>query len=517
MEKHDERYMWLSLSVIVVGTFMAILDSSIVNVAIPKMMTIFGAATDQIEWVMIGYMLTMSIVIPLTGFLTDRFGGKNIYIFALIVFTIGSGLCGLATSTNTMIAARVVQAIGGGMIMPVGMTMLMQNVPLEKRGLALGVWGIAAMAAPAIGPTLSGYIVEYMNWRLIFTINLPVGVIGVTLAVLMLKPSPKSLGKRFDIFGALTSTVGLYTLLLGLDKASSKGWTSPYIVGLLVIAFLSLVGFVIIELNHPEPLLDLRVTKNFPFTLSLIISTVTTIAMFGAIFLMPIYMQNLRGYSPMQSGMMMLPQAIVTGIMMPISGKLFDRYGAKWLTIIGLSVVSVCTFMLSKLTLDTSFNTVMLIMAVRGFGNGLAMMPMQTAGMNSVPQNMMSRATALSTTIRQVSGSLGIAILTTILQTRQAFHQVIIGQSVNLHSPTFIKAGALIQGALSMKGIGAATAKGFTMMQVFGQVMKSATMIGMNDTFLVATIISVAGVPISLFIKNKTVTKVKSEAANLEM
>ena len=517
MDKHDERYMWLCLSVIVVGTFMAILDSSIVNVAIPKMMTIFGAAENQIEWVLTGYMLTMSIVIPLTGYLTDRFGGKNIYIFALIVFTIGSALCGLATSTNTMVASRVVQAIGGGMIMPVGMTMLLQTVPLEKRGLALGVWGIAAMAAPAIGPTLSGYIVQYMNWRLIFTINIPVGVIGVTLAVLLLRNSPKNYNKRFDFGGAITSASCLYTLLLALAKVSDKGWTSAYTIVLFTISFVSLIAFIFIELNHSEPLLDLRVTKNFPFTLSLIISTVTTIAMFGAIFLMPIYMQNLRGYSAMQSGMMMLPQAIVTGIMMPISGKLFDRYGAKWLTIIGLIIVSGCTYMLSKLTLDTPYSTVTLIMAVRGFGNGLAMMPMQTEGMNSVPQELTARATALNTTIRQVAGSLGIAILTTILQSRQAFHTVIFGQSINTNSPTLAKAQALLQGAATVKGINPAEGKSLLFLQVYGQVAKSATVVAMNDTFIVATGICVAGVIISFFIKKKSSNQNNTEIEPVNM
>ncbi|MDP4090057.1 MAG: MFS transporter, partial [Bacillota bacterium] len=261
--------------------------------------------------------------------------------------------------------------------------------------------------------------------------------------------------------------------------------------------------FVFIELNHPEPLLELRVMKNFPFTLSLLITIVTTIAMFGAIFLMPIYMQNLRGYTAMQSGMMMLPQAIVTGIMMPISGKLFDRYGAKWLTITGLVIVSICTFMLSKLTLDTPYNTVMLIMAVRGFGNGLAMMPMQTEGMNSVPANLTARATALNTTIRQVAGSLGIALLTTVLQSRQAFHSVIYSQSINTGSPAFIKAQALLQGLTTVKAINPAAGKGLLYLQIYGSYMKSATMTAMNDTFIVAAGICVAGVFIALLIRKK--------------
>lgn len=422
MNKHEERYMWIAISVVIVGTFMAVLDSSIVNVAIPKMMTIFRASTEEIEWILTGYMLTMSVVIPLTGYLGDRFGLKKLYIFALTVFTIGSALCGLATSTETMVAARVVQAIGGGMIMPVGMAMIYKLVPIEKRGLALGIWGISAMAAPAIGPTLSGYIIQYMNWRLIFTLNIPVGVVGVTLAIILLKETPINKDKTFDLFGAITCAVGLFSLLLALSKGNSEGWTSAYILGLFTLAVISLISFIYIELHHKNPLLDLRILKVFPYGLSMIISIITTVGMYGALFLMPIYIQNLRGYTPMQSGMLMLPAAIVTGIMMPISGRLFDKFGAKWITIIGLSILTVASYLLSTLTLKTSYNTVMVIMMVRGIGMGLALMPAQTAGMNAIPRELSGRATALNSTIKQVAGSFGIAILTTILGHRQIFY-----------------------------------------------------------------------------------------------
>lgn len=502
MNKHEERYMWIALGVVIVGTFMAILDSSIVNVAIPKMMTVFGVSTDQIEWILTGYMLTMSIVIPLTGYLGDRFGLKKLYIFALSVFTIGSALCGFATSNETMIAARVVQAIGGGMIMPVGMSMIYQLVPIEKRGLALGIWGISAMAAPAIGPTLSGYIVQYMDWRLIFTINIPVGIIGVTLAFIMLKETPIRKDKKFDVFGAITCGVGLFTLLLALSKGSSEGWTSGYILSLFIIAIISLCSFIFIELTHEEPLLELRILKNFSFTLSLIISTITTIGMFGGLFLMPLYIQNLRGYTPMQSGLLMLPSALITGVMMPISGRLFDRFGAKWLTIVGLSILTVASYMLSKLTLDTSYTGIMIIMMVRGIGMGLAMMPIQTAGMNSIPKHLSGRGTALNSTIRQVAGSFGIAILTTVLQHRQAFHTVRYSETLNLTSPDVIKTQSEIVGMLTQKGLSVAQAKSGAMMQIYSQLMKEVTVTSINDTFLVSTFICFVGVIVALAIKN---------------
>lgn len=503
MDKHEERYMWLALGVVIVGTFMAILDSSIVNVAIPRMMTIFGATTHEIQWVLTGYMLTMAIIIPLTGYLTDRYGSKRVYIFALTVFTIGSALCGVAWSTETMVGARVIQAIGGGMIMPVGMSMIFIMIPKEKRGFALGIWGIAAMAAPAIGPTLSGYIIQYLNWRLIFTINIPVGIIGVTLAILYLKDTGKLIRKEFDFMGAITSAICLYTLLLALSKGSDKGWNSPYIIGLFVTSVICLGLFIYIELNHREPLLELRIFKTFTFTLSIVLSSITTIAMFGVVFLMPLYMQNLRGYSPMQTGIMMLPSALVTGMMMPISGKIYDKYGAKWVTLVGIIVLVICTWQLSKLTLETPYITIVLVLTLRGFGMGLSMMPSQTAGMNDIPQRLVARATALNTTIRQVAGSIGIAILSTILQNRSIFHGVRFGENINLGSPQLVAAQMAMQRTLLQHGINPALSKNGLFTQLGGVLKNQVMMASMSDTFLIATFIAMGGIPLALLLKRK--------------
>lgn len=515
-QKHDERYMWLALFVIVIGTFMAILDSSIVNVAIPTMMTIFGATTSQIEWVLTGYMLTMGTVIPLTGYLSDTFGYKRMYIFALSVFTIGSALCGMSWSVESMVAARVIQAIGGGMIMPVGMSMTFKFIPLEKRGVALGIWGISAMAAPAIGPTLSGYIVQYLDWRLIFTVNIPVGIIGVTLATIILQETPKIKNLKFDFWGGFTSALGLFTLLLALSEASDKGWGSLYIIGLLVTSAISLLAFVCIELNHSEPLIDLRVLKIFPFSLSILIGAITQIGLFGGVFLMPLYMQNLRGYSAMQTGMMMFPSAVVTGIMMPISGRIFDRFGAKWLSIVGISILTVFTYMLSRLTLNTPYTTVMLTMAARGVGMGLAMMPMQTAGMNAVPAHCVGRASALSNTVRQAAGSLGIAVLTTILQNRQAFHTIRFTENINLTAPSAVQAQTALQGAMMQQGVGALQAHMGALMQIYGAAVKQAAATGIDDTFIIASLICAVGVPLSFLIR-KHVVKAKGHEQHKSM
>ena len=418
-DKQEAFYIWTSLIVVIVGTFMAILDSSIVNIAISKIMTVFQESVENARWIITAYTLTLGAVIPLTGYLTDRFGTKKVYIFALSVFTIGSFLCGMAWNNSSMIFFRIIQGLGGGMIMPVSMSIIFQMVPQNQRGLALGIWGIAAMAAPTIGPTLSGYIIEYFDWRLIFTINIPVGIVGTGLAFLLLRESEKKEVKEFDWIGFISSTVGIVSILYLLGEGSTIDWQDIKNIILLIVGIYSLVIFVFNELTHPSPLLDLRILKIFPFSLSIVISSMLNMAMFGVVFIIPLFLQNLRGYTPMQTGLIMLPSAVATGIMMPIGGRLFDKIGARPLVVPGVILLAFTTFQLSKLSLDTPTSIITFYLVLRGMSLGLTMMPSTTAGMNSVPQNLVSRATALTNTIRQLSGSLSITILTSIMQNTQ--------------------------------------------------------------------------------------------------
>ena len=337
--KHASLNSWLALGVVVIGTFMSILDSSIVNIALSKMMAVFGMPLDDAKWILSCYTLTLGTIIPLTGYLQDIFGAKRIYMFSLAMFTLGSLLCGFAWSGGTMIAFRVIQAIGGGMIMPVGMSIIYQVFPREKIGLALGFWGIASMAAPAIGPTLGGYIIEKMDWRLIFNVNVPVGIIGVIMAGIILKNTEIKPFKSFDIIGFLSSTSAIISILYVLGEGSSIDWSKMENPILMTFGCLSLILFVVNELTHPNPLLDLRVLKLFDFSISLVISSVLTLALMGGAYVLPLFLQNVRGYTAMQAGLIMLPSALVVGILMPISGSGFDKVGAKPLVIPGLVIL----------------------------------------------------------------------------------------------------------------------------------------------------------------------------------
>lgn len=430
----EERYRWWALGVTIIGGFMSILDTNIVNIAIPKMMAVFSVDSEDAQWILTAYMLTMGVLQPVTGYFCDVFGARRMYLFSLMVFTGGSLLCGMAWSNESMITFRIVQAIGGGMIIPVTMTIVYRIFPPAERNMALAIWGISAMVAPAVGPTLCGYLVEYWNWRLIFTINIPVGIIGYIAAALVLRETPLQRGNKFDLGGMLTSAVGLFCLLLALSKGVDKGWTSAYILSLLYIAVASLTLFFVIELNHEQPIIDLRLFADWNFSLSSVVCFIGYGTLFGTIFIFPLYFENVRDYSAMQSGMLMLPTAVGSGLAMPVAAKMADRFGAKPVVLIGIGVLIASIVPFIYLDMDTTYLTITLGMILRGIGFGLFLMTVTVVGMNSVPLPKISRASSLNNTIRQLAGSFGIAMLTTLMQNRGIYHLTHNAENVNVTS-----------------------------------------------------------------------------------
>ena len=328
-EEASEVVNWPVVLVIVVGVFMAMLDSSIVNVALPKMMAVFGVSADTITWVPNAYLLTMGVIMPMAGYLGDTFGYKRCLLITLVLFVLGSAISGLAWNINSMIAARVIQAIGGGLIQPLAMAILYKVCPRDKMGMVLGVFGISAMAAPAIGPVLGGYLVQYADWRLIYYINVPIGIINLFLAQRLLTETDLSKGERLDLNGIVLSAIGFFTLLFALNQSTSMGWSNPEIVILLLVSVLSLTGFVVNELRVPYPILDLRLFLNPIFAIGNIIMGVVIVGLFAVLFLEPELIQNVLGQTAMTSGLITFPAAIAQGVLMPFSGRIFDKYGAR--------------------------------------------------------------------------------------------------------------------------------------------------------------------------------------------
>jgi len=410
----------LPLVVLIVGMFMSVLDISIVNVAIPTIQKDFGATTDDVQWVATGYSLALGVVVPLTGWLGDRFGLAKVYNVALVGFAAGSALCGLAWDLTSLVAFRIVQAIPGGILPVVTLAMLYRIVPKEKIGTAMGMYGLGIVFAPAIGPTLGGYLVEYVDWRLIFFINVPVGILGAVASLLVLPAFPAVRAGRFDWPGFLAIASGLFALLLALSEGGSWGWDSYRILMLFTYSGLALALFVVIELEVDEPLLDVRVFRYWPFTNSLLLIAVLSIGLFGVLFYVPLMLQQAQHLGAFETGLVLFPQALVMGALMPVAGRLYDRIGPRLPATVGLLIVAVGTYELHYLTVDAPRGHVMALLAFRAVGMGLAMMPIMTGGLAVIPTELVSRASAFNNVVQRSVAALGLAVLTAMLTSQRA-------------------------------------------------------------------------------------------------
>ena len=509
----------LQMTIIILGVFMAILDTSVVNVAIPKMETALNASTDQIQWVVTGYMLVLGMLIPISGWLTDKFGAKKLFLFALATFTIGSALCGLAWNLETIIIFRIVQALGGALMQPVAMSMIFRIYPPERRGTVMGIFGIAMMAAPAFGPALSGYLVEYWSWRYIFYINVPIGIAAVILGTLMMHEFPHESKGKFDLLGFIFSTVGFGSLLYGFNEISSKGWSSSEVELFLSVGVVSLIILVIVELKVKDPMIQLRVFKNYQFNMSLIIVSIVSVSMFAGIFFLPLYLQDIRGFSSVRTGLFMTPAALASAVIMPISGRLFDRIGARPLGIAGLAIVSLATLGFTNLGLQTSSSTIQWLYILRNAGVSMTMMPLITAGMNAIPFELTSQGTAMNNTVRQVAASLGTAILTTYMTTQSKIAAAHMSWQVTETAPSgqfFTK----IQQMMQIHGMGASGSKQTAVYMMNGIIQQKAIVFGMNAAFMVAAILTMFGIILIFFYgrkkTNKENTPEKAQAAVMD-
>jgi EmrB/QacA subfamily drug resistance transporter len=410
----------LPLVVLVSGMFMSVLDTSIVNVAIPEMQNVFGVTADDIEWIATSYTLVLGVIVPISSWLANRVGQTRLYITALLAFAAGSALCGIAWDLESMIAFRVVQAIPGGVLPVVSLSMLYQIVPKEKIGSAMGIYGLGVVVAPAVGPTLGGYLVEYVDWRLIFFINVPIGILGAIAAYLLLPSFSSRPAGRFDVLGFLAIATGLSSLLLALSEGQSWGWTAYPTVILILLGLLCLALFVVIETAVENPLLDVRVFLVWTYTNSLLLIAVLSIGLFSVLFYIPVYLQSARGLGAFEAGLLLMPQALVMAVCMPIAGQLYDRIGARVPAVVGLLIMTLAGYLLQDLTAVTSQGEIVALLCLRALGTGLCMMPIMTNGISAVPPAIVGSASAFNNVAQRVSSALGLAALTAFMTIQQA-------------------------------------------------------------------------------------------------
>jgi len=483
----------VALLTLVIGAFMSLLDSSIVNVAVPTLETAFSASTDQIQWVITVYLLVLGIVVPSTGWLSDRFGTKRLYLVSLALFTVGSFFSGFAWSVGSLIVFRAFQALGGGLIMPITMSMIYQLVPRARIGTAMGFFGLALILAPAIGPTLGGYLVEFVDWRFIFYVNVPIGILGVLAGAAWIPEFPSRAAGRFDAPGAVTSAIGLFALLFALSEGATWGWTSEAIILLFYVAVAALALFVYIELHTERPLLDMRALGYGQFTLSLVVSAITSIALYSGVFYIPLFLQQVVGLGAFHTGLVLLPASLVTAALIPLSGRIYDRVGPAPLAFTGLCVMTVTTYVFHNLAADTPANTIVLWMAMRAVGMALAMMPVMTSGMTWIPTEEVTRASAISNIVQRVSASFGLAALTSAVTGWQASFATayVAGMTpANTVATTLYRDAAALFGSVSQA---AALLAGLAARQAF--------VTAVDRLFVVGAAIVAAGIIPSIFLR----------------
>ncbi len=407
------------IAILFTGAFVAIFNQTLLNIALPEIMADFGIEAATAQWLITGYMLVNGILIPASAFFIQRFSNRSIFIAAMSLFSLGTLIAGLAPTFEILLAGRLLQASGAALMMPLLMNVMLAAFPVEKRGTAMGYFGLVMVTAPAIGPTLSGFIVQNYDWRVLFFIVLPIALIPLLLGIFKLKNLTfQNREISLDNFSLVLSSLGFGGILYGFSSAGTFGWSNPIVYITIAVGLVSLVLFILRQLKLEEPLLEVRIYKYPMFALSSVISIVLSMSMFSAMILMPIYIQTIKGISPINSGLLLLPGALIMGVMSPITGKLFDKWGAKVLAIPGLSLVVITTYFFSQLTLETSYWQIMIIYSIRMLGISLVMMPVMTNGLNTLPMKSYPHGTAINNTLQQVSGAIGSAFLITLMNTR---------------------------------------------------------------------------------------------------
>ncbi|WP_033395580.1 DHA2 family efflux MFS transporter permease subunit [Cohnella laeviribosi] len=419
---------------LIIGAFVAILNQTLLNVALPKIMESLSISTNTAQWLMTGFMLVNGVLIPISAYLIGKFSTRQLFITAMALFTLGTLLCAVSGNFGLLMTGRVVQALGAGILMPLMTVVTLTIFPVEERGKAMGVMGIAMIFAPAVGPTLSGWIVQHYDWNVLFYMLLPLSAIALIFGIFFIKNVGQRTNPKLDTLGVILSTLGFGGLLFGFSEAgnSDEGWGSTTVIVSLAIGAVTLLLFAIRELRTSGPVLEFRVFKYNMFSLTTVINVIVTMAMFAGMVLTPIYLQNILGFTPVKSGLLLLPGAIVMGLMMPVTGAIFDKIGARWLAVIGLAITAAATWEFTRLTVDTTYTHLIWVYTIRMFGMGLLMMPIQTAGLNQLPQRLNAHGSAMSQTLRNVAGALGTALLVSIMsnKTRSVLTETIISQGI---------------------------------------------------------------------------------------
>lgn len=401
--------------VLLSGAFITILNQTLLGTALPPIMKDLQVSESTVQWLQSIFMLVNGIMIPVTAFLIERFTSRQLFLTAMSIFAVGTLLCAVGIDFSMLLIGRVLQAAGAGIMMPLMQTILFLTFPKEKRGTAMGLFGLVIAFAPAIGPTLSGILVEHFTWRSVFYVVFPIAIIIIIASIFLLKNVTETTHPKLDIASVILSTLGFGGLLYSFSSVGEAGWTSVQFIAPLIVGIVSLVIFIRRQLNLKEPMLEFRVFNYGIYTLGTILSMFVFGVLIATNIILPLYMQNMLQYSALKSGLVLLPGAIIMGMMNPITGYLFDKFGGKWLARIGLFVLVVSTLPFTMLTEHTTFTYLATSNALRMVSIAMVMMPMTTLAINQLPNELIAHGTAMNNTFRQMAGAIGTAVFITLM------------------------------------------------------------------------------------------------------
>jgi EmrB/QacA subfamily drug resistance transporter len=411
----EENRKWLTLASVSFGLFMIMLDNTVVNVALPSIQRDLDSDLSELEWIVTGYALTFASLMLVGGKVADAYGRRLIFVVGIVVFTVASLLCGVAGSSEMLIGARVLQGAGAALMNPATLSIIAATFPPRERGTAIGIWAGTSALALAIGPLVGGLITEHLEWSWIFFVNIPVGVLAIVASYLFIDESRDETHASLDVPGLSASALGLFALTYGLIEANTYGWTSARIMGAFVVAAVALASFVVIERRRREPMLPLDLFRNGTYTGANLVVLLVALAMFGVFFFVSLYMQNILGYSPVQTGAAFLPLTIIIILVAPIAGKTSDRIGSRGLMTAGMILVATQLVMFSRLGIDSTFWNLFPALVIGGIGMALTMTPSAAAATRSVPVDKSGVGSAVLNSARQVGGTMGVAIMGAIM------------------------------------------------------------------------------------------------------
>ena len=502
MSKSDK---WIVTLTVMIGTIMAALDSSIVNVALPYMRGSLSATIEEITWVATGYILSSVIIMPIVGMLSARYGRKKFYLLSIVSFTISSMLCGMAWDLTSMVIFRVIQGMGGGVLIPVSQAILRETFPPEEQGMAMGLYGFGVVLGPAFGPTVGGWLTDHYSWPWIFYINVPIGVINVIMVMRFIK-DPSYLVRekgKIDFLGLGFMTVGLGALQVLLEKGEQEAWFESHLIQYLLIA--SLAGIILFlwrELTCDRPAVDLRILKDVNFASGSLIGGFLGMGLMGSLFLLPMFLQQLLGYPALDSGFIQMPRSLAMAVAMPLGGKLYNRLGPRVLIGSGLIITALSFYQLSRLSLNMGYFDVFSPQLLQGAGFGLIFVALSTAALSTVERQSLTAAAGLYNVVRQVFGSIGIAVAASQLTKSMTTYHALLAEKVTDYGSAASGWLQSVAGGMQSQGVDSSTGRQMALSLLDNELSRQAGMMAYNHLFLLATTLFVISMPFIFLLKS---------------